>query len=344
VTLAPKGLLIEEQRTNLLTYSSDYTNAVWAKGGTSIVSASAVAPNGTLTAQTLVENTATTDHYIYAAGTIPSATYSLTVFAKPAGRSWLKLMVGQQTQGFAYFNLTTGVIGSTTAGYTSSITPVGNGWYRCSVSGTALGSSIYTCVISLATANGVDSYTGDGTSGIYLWGAQLEAGAFATSYIPTVASQVTRAADSASIIGNNFARWYTQGVGTVFSQFDTPASGNRPVVSLDDNTANNMIRLRTEATDPYFRVVTGGSAQADLDVGTVASNTTYKMAGGFGSNSFLSCINAGTVGSDTSGTVPTVDRLRIGSDQAGAYLNGHIARTSYYSRVLTAAEDQGITS
>jgi hypothetical protein len=266
VTLAPKGLLIEEQRTQLLLNSS--------LAGTSL------------------------------------ATQNVTVTAVAHTLSF-------------YGTGTVTLSGTSTAGPL-----VGTGAYPA------------RSTLTFTPTAGALTLTVTGTVQF----AQLEIGAFATSFIPSAASQVTRAADNASMIGNNFARWYTQGAGTIFSQFDTPASGNRPVVSIDDNTSNNMIRLRTEATDPYFRVVTGGSAQADLDVGTVASNTVYKMAGGFGSNSFLSCINAGTVGSDTSGTVPTVDRLRIGSDQAGAYLNGHIARTSYYSRVLTATEDQGITA
>jgi hypothetical protein len=345
VTLAPKGLLIEEQRTNLLTYSEQFDNAAWTRGASSSITANAtISPDGVSTADFLVESTTTDRHRIFSpsySATVSS--YTNSIFVKAGTRTKVSLSFGNPVTLRSEFDLTTGVIIQNVGSIAGSIISVGNGWYRIAAVTTLTVSTQYL-QIDILDSSGNLSYTGDGTSGLYIWGAQTELGAFATSYIPTVASQVTRAADSASMIGNNFARWYTQGVGTVFSQFDTPASGNRPVVSLDDNTANNMIRLRTEATDPYFRVVTGGSAQADLDVGTVASNTTYKMAGGFGSNSFLSCINAGTVGSDTSGTVPTVDRLRIGSDQAGAYLNGHIARTSYYSRVLTAAEDQGITA
>jgi hypothetical protein len=319
VTLAPKGLLIEEQRTNLVLRSQAFTVSPWSSYLSTTVANAAVAPDGTTTATSMV----VTGQYGNISQTVvvsASTTYTYSCYVRvPTGSTAL---IMQSFDGTSYTNVSLNV-GSTWTRVTRTVTT---------------GAAAVTLTLQI-----IDN-SASGWVGVQIWGAQLEAGAFATSYIPTVASQVTRAADNASMIGNNFARWYTQGVGTIFSQFDTPASGNRPVVSIDDNAVNNMIRLRTEATDPYFRVVTGGSAQADLDVGTVASNTVYKMAGGFGSNSFLSCINAGTVGSDTSGTVPTVDRLRIGSDQAGAYLNGHIARTSYYSRVLTATEDQGITA
>ena len=331
VTLAPKGLLIEEQRTNLL------LNSVMAGGGSAPTSFSQ--PTGTGSSAPVV-STVSTIGTAYSQTAIAQRPFIETGFTATGGTTYAvsfivesvsggllnsQILNGASTPVTAYFLNGVSVAASdfaTTGKLTAIITP--------STSGSTL------------TRFGV-GVTGNVTGTLRFSCPQIEAGAFATSYIPTGASQVTRAADSASMIGNNFARWYTQGVGTIFSQFDTPASGNRPVVSIDDNTANNMIRLRTETTDPYFRVVTGGAAQADLDVGTVAANTIYKMAGGFGSNSFLSCINAGTVGSDTSGTIPTVDRLRIGSDQAGAYLNGHIARTAYYGRVLTATEDQGIT-
>jgi hypothetical protein len=164
------------------------------------------------------------------------------------------------------------------------------------------------------------SYTGDGTSGIYLWGAQLEAGAFATSYIPTTTATVTRSADVASDTtrGGN--------IRSLFTQFRSPASGTRPVVSLDDNSANERIEILTSGTDPKLLVTDGGSAVADLNGGTVVANVAARAAARFNTDNYAISINGGTAQLDTSGTLPTVNRIRIGSNQAGGYLNGTIAR------------------
>jgi hypothetical protein len=173
-----------------------------------------------------------------------------------------------------------------------------------------------------------DSYTGDGTSGIYLWGAQLEAGAFPTSYIPTEDATVTRSADVASDTtrGGN--------IRSLFTQFRSPASGTRPVVSLDDNTANERIEILTSGTDPKLLVTAGGSAVADLDAGTVVANVAARAAARFNTDNYAISINGGTSQLDTSGTLPTVNRIRIGSNQADNYLNGTIARITGWDVVL----------
>jgi hypothetical protein len=144
--------------------------------------------------------------------------------------------------------------------------------------------------------------------------------------------------------GTNFSSWYNQAQGTLLVQFAGPASGTRGVVSVDDNTANEQIRLITSGTDPKFDVTDGGSPQADIDAGTVASGTSYKFVGAYHLNDFAVCIGGGVVGTDTSGTLPTVDRMRIGSTQASNALNGHISSFTYYSRRINNTKLQSLTA
>jgi hypothetical protein len=158
---------------------------------------------------------------------------------------------------------------------------------------------------------------------------QLEQGAFATSVILTSTAVATRSADVADItsIGSN--------VRSLFAQFRSPASGTRPVVSLDDNTANERIEILTSGTDPKLVVTDGGSAVADLDGGTVAASVTARVAAAFDTNNYAFSVDGGASQLDTSGTLPTVNRIRIGSNQAGGYFNGTIARAAGWATALT---------
>lgn len=199
VTNQPRGLLIEEQRTNLLAYSEQFDNAAWSKTRTSITPNAVTAPDGTMTADKLVEDTATGSRsFGQSQASVTAAAYTLSVYAKKGERNFIQLNLPDPGAGGAgkvgSFNLNTGALGAVQdSGLTRAITDVGGGWYRCSITYTftGAGSSAMTCFLT-ATDVRVESYTGDGQSGIYIWGAQLEAGSFPTSYIPTKATFTAR--------------------------------------------------------------------------------------------------------------------------------------------------------
>jgi len=181
---------------------------------------------------------------------------------------------------------------------------------------------------------------------------QVEAGAFATSYIPTVASQVTRAADSASMIGNNFARWFNQTAGTFYfdSTFNgTTASLQRLGISVSDGTTSNRITSVLSSGTVIRNIISvGGAAQADMN-STVAStfNTSNKNAVAYAVNDFATTANGLTPQTDTSGAVPVVNQAWFGQSEAGGstlMLNGTIKRIAYYNRRLSNTELQAITS
>jgi hypothetical protein len=350
VTLAARGLLIEEQRTNLLQRSEEFDNGSWTKTGGSVTPNSITAPDGSVTADLFVENSSLTSHRVSQNASITSGiAYTLSVFAKAGSRTFLQLFFSSTefgAQAFANFDLSTGVAGTIGSSTVATITSAGGGWYRCSISATATATGASSAsliqLITSSTAARNENYTGDGTSGLYLWGAQLEAGSFATSYIPTLASAVTRSADVATI--NTLSPFFNATEGTMFAQFDSAASGTNTIAAFDDNTANENYRLRNVGTDPKFTVTDGGVDQCDINGGTIAANTVYNFAAAYKANDFAVCIAGGTVQTDTSGTLPTVDRLRIGTSQAGNYLNGHVRRFAYYPRRLANAELQALTA
>jgi hypothetical protein len=254
------GLLVEEARTNRVTYSEQFDNAGWTKVDTTVTANATVAPDGTSTADKLVETAAIDQHRLQQVITVTANTvYTTSLFAKASERSRLRFGLFNSTitsGAYAEFNLSTGTIsGQTTAGTATnvvySIVSLSNGFYRCSVSSTVDNSSTsITPLIGLLDASGSPSYTGDGTSGIYIWGAQLEAGAFPTSYIPTTSATVTRAADVASITGASFSSWFNGNKkGTLFFNHDLT-----PETQYASNT-NSMIVAFADSIFSYGNVI-----------------------------------------------------------------------------------------
>ena len=165
-----------------------------------------------------------------------------------------------------------------------------------------------------------------------------------TSYIPTTSATVTRAVDVPTIAGTNFSDWFNQATGTITIQAKSPGSGTRVVWQADDGTANNRYTLYTTGTSLKFDVVTGGVTQASLTLGTITANTAFKAAVAFTANDIAGVLNAGTVQTDASATLPTVDRLRLGADTTGNVLCEHIERLNAYPARLSNALLQSLTA
>ena len=346
------GFLVEEQRTNLLTYSEDFSNAAWTKQQSTITNNTVVAPDGTLTGYKLVSDNLSTNSAIYRTVTITSGlSYTFSAFVKSDGNAnWVQL-INTNATGLAtarvWFDLSNGVIGTNNGEYSLvSITNVGDGFYRVSATFTS-GSTSTIAFLTNADGDNINSYTGDGYSGIYIWGAQLEAGAFATSYIATVASQVTRAADNASMTGTNFSSWFNNAEGTVyceFSQYSSTSPNNQFIAAFTDNTTNNYISALTNPSSYRGLIVFGGVSQASIINGVITANTAAKASLAYKANDFSATSNGAAPILDTSGVVPVVSQLTIGSINNATHLNGTIKKLSYFPRRLSNEELQEMTS
>jgi hypothetical protein len=251
----------------------------------------------------------------------------------------------------ASFNLATGTVGQTQAGVTATIQAAGNGWYRCAITAAATTTASEVVFFSSQNADSATTvgFAGDGYSGIYIWGAQLEAGAFPTSYIPTVASQVTRAADAASITGANFTGFYNAGESTIYAEAATvePSGQTAGILGLHDGTSLNTLQLFFGTASNRFEVVTNNVTQANISMTRSAVNTFTKFAGAAKVNDFM-LANNGTLGTaDTSGIISTgISTLQIGGINAvtGTNLNGHLRKLSYYPQRLSNANLVALTS
>jgi hypothetical protein len=351
VTLAAKGLLVEELRANFLIRSSDFSSSVWNNASPNIPTVTTdatLSPDGTVNADLLTAATGGTACQARQAGaTGTTGNFTASVFLKVGSATRNRILLTDHTSGFTVVGdfqvaWTAGVASVfSTASGTASVVAAGNGWYRCVVTA------------STASANAImgiaifpDPVAGTGS--VYAWQAQLEAGAFATSVIPTVASQVTRAADVASV--NTLSPWYNSVAGTLYSEYDAyaPISGAAfGVAVLNDGTASNRayLFLGGGTAAPSFVVTSAGVAQASINNSAISANTTAKTAGAYAVNDFAIATNAGTVATDASGALPVgLSKLDLGGFLSGTFLNGHLRRITYYPRRLTNAELQTLTT
>jgi hypothetical protein len=370
-TFESLGLLVEEQRTNLLTYSEQFNDAVWLKSNSSITANTVVAPDGTLTGDKLVANTTNTVHSGLQITSITSGvSYTFSIYAKAGEQSFVAVR-GDSAGGLlgaaVYFSLTNGSVTQSASGVTATSVSVGNGWYRLSVTATASASTanarptVYLSNAGTGPAFGV-SFAGNDFDGIYIWGAQLEAGAFATSYIPTVASQVTRAADSAVMTGTNFSSWYNQAEGTLFGEFSTIFSGsasiniNPGLFAITDSGSGAYNGYSSRLVPSGTSSIRWGSRQGATTqeittafTGLLQAGSTYKNAGAYASNLLAQSVNGGAAvqTTDSNYGLMTLNRFEIGFQRIGGTntaLNGHVRRIAYYPRRLANSELQGITS
>ena len=283
-------LLLEPQRTNLVTYSEQANQYI--KIGATIGSNVLTSPDGFMSADSIIEDASTGGHvfYNFSLTTFTAAAHTASVFAKKGGRDFFVLSLYDGAGGHdAYFNLNTGTIGNVDAGVTATITNYGNGWYRCSVTATTAASTGGIAIYA-ASANGINSYAGtNGLAAGYFYGWQLELGAYATSYIPTLGAAVTRGADAASKTGISSLIGQTEG--TLFMELNIIA-GNPDYHSMLQvfGDANNRVAFgQNISSTNLFLYINASGVTTFLTTTTPAGS--YKIALAYKSGNSVLFVN-----------------------------------------------------
>jgi hypothetical protein len=354
VSLISKGLLLEEARTNLILQSEDFSTT-WTTTNTTVSTNQVTAPDGATTADKIIETATTAEHNIRQdTASQVAGTYSASIFAKAGERDVIQFVATGVLGGFrANFDLTNGVIGSVDSALTARITPFPNGWYRCNITATSTTTGTLRAqwnIVTSPTAARVESYLGDVTKGLYLWGCAFEAGAIPTSYIPTTTATVTRAADiSTSVATSVFeSSWYRQDEGTVFydGQLSGSESGNKNLLGLSNGSSSNVMDLFIPSgLNQRFRMVTGGVQQAlQNPIPTESVYNPAKVAYAFKLDDSNSVGNGTVQSTDTSCTIPTVDRFTFGLFATGeAQVAARFKRLTYWPTRLANTTLQRIT-
>ena len=348
-TGAVKGLLIEEARTNILVYSSDYTGVDWNKNGTTATASAGVSPSG-LTDASLITATAITDeHRFYqnrpSAGT-HNTFYTKSIYAKAGTANFISISGGSTASGYAVFNLSTGAVSGQANMQQATIEDVGRGWYRCSMHGT-VANNFLVVNIGTTAANAVPqvNWLGAGET-VQVYGSQWEAAAFPTSYIPTSGSTATRAADLASIPTSAFG--YNNDKGSLVIDVLTPVADQFMAIAYFNTSSyfNSRGLLKantgTSSSGIHYISATYDSASIKIQLGTQTQAVYAKLGLSYG-DSERAVRDGGTVGSGTS-LYPNPTRLHLGGRENGLQSQCWIKSIQYYPRQLTDTQLQELTT
>lgn len=363
VTLEPLGLLFEDQRTNLCTYSDDFTQTGWT------LSRSTVVNNGDGWHKLTCDSTAENTHALNKTGITKTGStyYTKSIEAKKGSGIYGRYLFLQTnsfadwvTDGNAIFDLELGTVVSATlpSGY-YGIKDNGNGSFLCwimSLTEASPSSTVFSFEMSDGTTN---SFDGDGVSYIYLKNPQVEAGYFPTSYIPTTSATVTRIADS-KVDSTNTAQYILGDIGTVFADFYVPylnlassgANGRQIIWRVRYSTTNNFVSLLYDSGKLQCLFYNGTTSVYSPLTGVISTTQRNKVAVSFkavgGSVTPLISLNGATVaGVTTTGfSMPSVTNFFIGSESGGSTrcLNGTISRISTYKRALSQTELNRLTA
>lgn len=361
ITGACNGLLIEQASTNLITYSSNV--ATFGTSFSTLTANAATSPDGTTTAALMIPSTdLNNNHFInnvWNASVGNSITFTVSIFAKSAGYQWIRMNTGNAMGGgYLFFDIINGVIGTYGGVSNPVIQACGNGWFRCSYQYTTPATGTGTIghqVYAANSNNGFSNWSGNGTSGYYFWGAQVEQLAFPTSYIATTAATATRAVDSATIL---IGPWYNPSAGTLLAAFysnllsSNYTSYNWGIAGFyENNTNNNLIDLFAgSATASVFRVRYNNIVQAYVNPTSPYSlRPNHKVAASWGTNGFFEISDGDTtyLGSAAAATIPTtLSYLDIGTRNIGGVSPSvmWIKSVTYYPVQLSNTEMQSLTS
>lgn len=277
---------------NLLLYSQQFDNAYWSKGQATIAADATTAPDSTSTADKFSATSAAGGKSVANTSiSLSNTAYTWSVYAKASELSWFALNAYDGTNRLTYFDLTNGVVGTNASGSTASITSVGSGWYRCVVTRTATATATGGIGLNLASADNVNSFTTTAGNGIFIWGAQLELGSSATTYLATGAQILSNTPLVANSTCNGLLIEESRTNRLLWCR-DATVTPNRNILARSEEFDNaSWVKTRITAT-ANTTTAPNGTNTAD----TIAANATsasgdwieQNVSSGFGNNITLS--------------------------------------------------------
>jgi hypothetical protein len=348
-----RGVLVEGARTNLLLRSQEFNAASWPKVALSVTANAATAPDGTATADELVSS-GSASSYIRQNVTVAATTaHAISVYMKAAVNSWVLFEIwnaGVTKWSGRYVNLATGALGSATSGggglgATFSTQALDNGWFRVNVN---LTSDNTTLIPVIYIANGDLDIAVSNLASILIWGAQLELGSFPSSYVFTEGSTAMRAADEVLVNPYTFPAPFS-----AYAEYvpGGNAASQNTALSFAVATTNEQVHIGkdvggTNTNEAQLYVQNAGDqAWIRHAAGTANVGATVRQAVRVGANDFASSVGGSAALTDTSGTVPTMDRIRFGTDRGStAFLFGYLRRAAIFPSALSDAQLQAITT
>ena len=346
------SILLEPSRTNSFDYSQDFSDTYWDKVGVTIGSNVATSPEGITNAFKIKEKSGSYHNINWDGSVTSGTTYTVSVFLKASERTTASIYenvgIGGGTYPLSSFNLVTGKVDSENTNHTANIENYGNGWFRCSITFTPDASSSGSIYIA---PNNTLTYTGVTDNGVFIYGAQLEAGSYATSLIHTSGSAVTRSADAANNAGNSDLINSTEGVlyAEIKSFIETPT--HRRTIALSDGTsAVNVVRilyLNNTANNILGQVRANNTLTASIDK-TVSTTLEYhKVAVKYKENDFALWVDGEQVNTDTSVAVPSANTmLRLDfsdGNNSNKFNEGEIKMVAVFKEALTDLELEKLT-
>jgi hypothetical protein len=343
------SLILEPQRTNLIPYSEEFDNAAWSKFRSSISPNTAISLDGTLNADKLIDTSVSGTHGME--DTISSLSsgskYTYSIFAKADEIKQVGLLLATQGR---IFDLENGTILDEfiAAPDASKIEDYGNGWYRCSITITLNATSAKTSVY-LSKNNNI-TFTGDGTSGVYIWGAQLEVGSYPTSYIPTNGSAVTRSAEVAD--GSGDADTFNDSEGVLMAEiaYPNPTTSSNLRLAISDGTDANRILIQNVSSTSnrlQFYLISNYTTSTNFYTNLSDITSFNKIVFKYKTNDFSVWINGFQVLTDTSGSTfsdGTLNELAFDGGSGGNDFYGNTKQIQYYDSALTDSELEQLTS
>lgn len=358
-------LLLEPQRTNLLTFSEQFNNAAYTKTNLTITANTTAAPDGTTSADTATTTSSVSELYQSSSTAVTTATCSL--FVKKSTHKYFGISING-TNNFdsryqGVFDLDLGTVfqenNSTTplTNRSSKIESYGNGWYRIIVTATFATSA--NAFVVFQQSNNVPTIPSDNLAwnnssigSTFVWGAQVEAGSYVSSYIPTLGASVTRSADAASKTGISSLIGQTSGTIYLEMQYDASIpnlSGgvDQPVIALQ-NTTNNVLAVLAQGQSAGNIIaglsITSSSVQAVL-LSSAQSSGVKKIAFVYRTNYFALFVNGVKIAEDLLGTPAAVPNLYFGSyDGTGTLFKIEMKSFALYSSDLSDTELISLTA